>query len=126
MVLARRKDVPTVAVDLMFSAGYAADQFTKPGTANLAMNLLDEGTKTLNALQISDKAQVLGSSIYTYSDLDASYVRMDALKSTFNASLDLFADIVLNPSFAQSQFTRLQQEQLNNIRREKPSLFRWP
>lgn len=119
VVLARRKDVPTVAVDLMFSAGYAADQFTKPGTANLAMNLMDEGTKTLNALQISGKAQVLGSSIYTYSDLDASYVRMDALKSTFDASLDLFADIVLNPSFAQSQFARLQQEQLNNIRREK-------
>ncbi|HLL43003.1 MAG TPA: pitrilysin family protein [Segetibacter sp.] len=123
VVLARRKDVPTVAVDLLFSAGYAADQFTKPGTANLAMNLLDEGTKTANALQISAKAQLLGSSIYTYSDLDASYVRMDALKSTFNASLDLFADIVLNPSFAQSQFARLQREQLDNIQREKTEPF---
>lgn len=123
VVLARRKDVPTVAVDLMFSAGYAADQFAKPGTASLTMNLLDEGTKTMNALQISDKIQTLGSSIYTYSDLDASYVRMDALKASLDSSLDLFADMVLNPSFAPAQFSRLQQEQLNDIRRERTEPF---
>jgi zinc protease len=123
VVLARRKDVPTIAVNLMFSAGYAADQFAKPGTASLAMNLLDEGTKTLNGLQISDKLQTLGSSLYTYSDLDASYVRMDALKPSIDPSLDLFADVVLNPSFAPAQFSRLQQEQLNDIRRERTEPF---
>ncbi len=119
VVLARRKDLPTMSFSLMFPAGYSADQFAKPGTANLAMNLLDEGTKTLNALQISDKAQVLGSNIFTFSDLDASFVRMDGLKATLDPSLDLFTDIVRNPSFAPNQFTRLQQEQLNNIQRER-------
>jgi predicted Zn-dependent peptidase len=123
VVLAQRKDVPTIALNLMFSAGYAADQFAKPGTASLTMNLLDEGTKTLNTLQISDKLQTLGSSLYTYSDLDASYVRMDALQPSLDPSLDLLTDVVLNPSFAQAQFTRLQQEQLNNIRRERTEPF---
>jgi predicted Zn-dependent peptidase len=119
IVLAKRKDVPTVAMDLMIDAGYAADQFAKPGTANLAMNLMDEGTKTLNALQISDKLQMLGSGLGTSSDLDMSYVRMSTLKPALDESLDLFADVVLNPAFAQTDFLRLQQDQINAIRRER-------
>lgn len=119
IILAKRKDVPTVAIDLMIDAGYAADQFAKPGTANLMMNLLDEGTKTLNALQISDKLQTLGSSINTFSDLDMSYVRMSALKPSLDESLDLFADVVLNPGFSENDFQRLKQDQINTIRRER-------
>jgi zinc protease len=119
IVLAKRQDVPTVAMDMMFDAGYSSDQFAKPGTANLSMNLLDEGTKTLNALQISDKLQMLGSALSTSSDLDISYVKMTALKPALDESLDLFADVVLNPAFAQTDFTRLQQDQINGIRRER-------
>jgi len=119
IVLAQRKDVPTVAMDLMIDAGYAADQFGKPGTASLSMNLLDEGTKSLNALQISDKLQSIGSSINTFSDLDMSYVRMTALKPSLDASLDLFSDVVLNPAFGEADFTRLKQDQINTIRRER-------
>ena len=53
IVLAQRKNTPNVSMNLMIDAGYAADQFAKPGVASLAMNLLDEGTKTMSALQIS-------------------------------------------------------------------------
>ncbi|HCW08190.1 MAG TPA: peptidase M16 [Cytophagales bacterium] len=119
IILAKRKDVPTVALDLMVDAGYAADQFAKPGTSSLTMNLLDEGTKSLNALQISDKLQTLGSSLNTFSDLDVSYVRMNALKPSLDESLNLFADVILNPGFSESDFQRLKQDQINNIRRER-------
>jgi zinc protease len=119
IVLANRKDVPTVSLNLLTDAGYAADQFGKPGTAYLTMNLLDEGTKTLNALQISDRLQMLGSSLNTGSDLDASFVRMSTLKPSLDESLDLFADVILNPAFSVPDFLRLQQDQLNAIRRER-------
>jgi predicted Zn-dependent peptidase len=81
--------------------------------------MMDEGTKSLNALQISEKLQTLGTSIYTHSDLDMSYVVMDALKPTIDPSLDLYTDIILNPSFAPSEFKRLQEEQGNDIKRER-------
>lgn len=123
IVLAQRKGIPTVAADLLFDAGYASDQFAKTGTANLALNLMDEGTQTMNALQISDKLQSIGTSINTSSDLDASYVRMDALKVSFDESLDVFADVVLNPAFSQNEFSRLQQEQINDIKREHTDPF---
>lgn len=123
IVLAQRKGVPTVSAELIFDAGYASDQFAKTGTANLAFNLMDEGTQSMNALQISDKLQTIGTSIYTYSDLDASYVNMETLKASLDESMDVFADVVLNPAFPQNEFSRLQKEQINDIKRERTDPF---
>lgn len=123
IVLARRENTPTVSADLLFDAGYASDQFSVAGTSSLAMNLMDEGTKSLTALQISDKLQLLGGSIYTFSDLDNSVVRMNTLLPSLDESLKIFSDIVLNPVFDQKEFDRLKNEQINNIRREHTQPF---
>jgi predicted Zn-dependent peptidase len=123
IALASRKDIPAVQVSLILDAGYASDQFSKPGLAELSMNLLDEGTKTRTALQISDKLQSLGTGIYTYCDLDASYVGMSTLNQSFDEAMDIFSDIILNPAFSQNEFERLQKEQINNIRRERTEPF---
>ncbi|UCS94591.1 insulinase family protein [Echinicola marina] len=119
VILAQRKGVPTVAMNLMFDAGYKSDYLSKAGTASLAMNLMDEGTKDMGTLEISEKLQMLGASLNTGSDTDISSVSMTTLKPTLDESLDLFADVVLNPAFAEKEFERLKQEQLNNIKREK-------
>ncbi|HEY0744921.1 MAG TPA: pitrilysin family protein [Chryseosolibacter sp.] len=123
VVLAQRKNTPNVTMNLVLDAGYAADQYAKPGTASLSLNLLDEGTKTLNALEISDKLQTLGGSISSYSDLDASYVYMSTLKLTLEPSLDLYADVLLNPAFSENEFKRLRDQQLNSIKREGTQPF---
>ncbi len=123
IVLARRKNTPTVSVDLLIDAGYASDQFAVAGTSSLAMNLMDEGTETLSALQISDQLQMLGGSIYTYSDLDISVVRMNTLLASFDRSMEIFSDIVLNPAFSENEFERLKKEQINDIRREHTQPF---
>ena len=119
VVLAQRSGVPTMVMDLIVDAGYSSDQFASPGTAALAMNMMDEGTKNLNSLEINNKLQMLGASISTNSDLDMSYVSMNTLKPSFDASLDLFADVVLNPAFPEKEFDRLKKEQINQIKREK-------
>ncbi|WP_200975202.1 pitrilysin family protein [Echinicola sp. 20G] len=119
IILAKREGVPTVAMNLMFDAGYKADYLTKAGTAALAMNLLDEGTTNMNTLEISEKLQMLGASLGTGSDTDISSVSMTTLKPTLDESLSLFSDVVLHPAFAENEFERLKQEQLNNIMREK-------
>lgn len=119
VVLARRSGVPTVVINLLVDAGYASDQFAKPGTAALAMNMMDEGTRTYNALEINEKLQLLGATLSSSSDLDYSYVNMTTLKPTLDESLDLFAEVVLNPAFPQSEFERLKKEQLVGIQREK-------
>lgn len=123
VILAQRKGVPTLVGRLVMNAGFASDALAKPGLASLAMDMLDEGTATLDALQISEKMQLLGASINAGSDLDASYVNFTTLLPTFDPTLDLFTDILLNPAFPQKEFDRLKKDHLNNIEREKSEPF---
>lgn len=119
VILVERDAIPVVNFRMIFDAGYAADQFAKPGTANLAMNMLDEGTETRTALEISEELALLGASVGASSGLDASTVSLSALKSELDASLELYADVILNPAFPEADFNRLKQEQLVGIQREK-------
>ena len=119
ILLANRKTVPVVSLTLMFDAGYSADQFALPGTASLVSTMLDEGTKTRNSLEINEELSMLGARLSSYSDLDMSYVSLNSLKSNLDKSLDIFADVVLNPQFPQNELERLKQQRLAQIKREK-------
>ncbi|MCP5092600.1 MAG: insulinase family protein [Gammaproteobacteria bacterium] len=119
VILAERSAIPVVNMRMMVNAGYAADQFGLPGTATLAMNMLDEGTKNRTAIEISDELAVLGATLGAGSNLDVSTVSMSALKENFAASLDLFVDVILNPVFPQDDFVRLRDLQLAGIKQEK-------
>ena len=119
IVLTERNAIPTVGIQLMVNAGYAADQLASPGTASLAMNMLDEGTDYLSSLEISGELEMLGAVLTTGSNLDTSNVTLNALTENLEPSLELFADVILNPSFPQSELDRLKQEQLARIQREQ-------
>lgn len=123
VVLAERHSVPVVQFSLLVNAGYSSDQFALPGTASLAMSSLTQGTKKRNALQISDEAAALGAFISAGSDLDKSAVTLNALEENLDASLDLFADVVLNPTYPQEDFQRQQKQLLARIQQEKVSPF---
>ncbi|HXI62215.1 MAG TPA: pitrilysin family protein, partial [Pyrinomonadaceae bacterium] len=92
-----------------------------PGTSSMTMALLTGGTKTMNALQISDRQELLGAQISAGSNLDLSTVHLSSLKSKLDDSLSLYADVVLNPSFPQSDFDRQQKQTLAGIKREENS-----
>jgi len=119
VILAERHEVPLVHFWMAADAGYAADQFAAPGTASLTSSLLDGGTKTRTALQINDQLAAVGAELNAYSNLDMSIMELSALKDKLDASLDLFADVILNPVFPESDFKRQQKLTLAAIEREK-------
>ena len=83
------------------------------------MGMLDEGTKKRDSLQISDELARLGANLSTGSDLDMGHVSLNASKSKLDASLEIFADVALNPAFPEADFKRLQKQTLAGIQREK-------
>jgi len=123
VALVERKSVPVIDMSLMVNAGYAADQFGKPGLSTLTMTMMQEGTKTKSALQLSDDLANAGASLYTYSNLDNSYLYMGALKPNLDESLNLFTDVLYNPSFPEKNFERVQKEQLLTIKQEQSQPF---
>jgi zinc protease len=119
VVLARATAIPQVRLDLLLDAGYAADQFGVPGTASLAMAMLDEGTRTRNSIAISDELAALGANLSTGSNLDMSAVTVETLKDKLDAALAVFTDVILNPSFPRADFERLKRQRLAQIQQEK-------
>jgi len=119
VIVAERRAVPVVDMNLLIDAGYASDQFAQPGTAALAMNMLDEGTKTKNSIDISKELASLGANLGTFSNLDTSTVSLSTLKANLDRALNLYSEIILNPAFPQADFDRLKKIQLAQIQREK-------
>jgi zinc protease len=119
VVLAERHQVPLVNFNLISDAGFAADSFSSPGTANLTMRMLTNGTQTRSALQIDDELQLLGAQLNASSNLDSSFVSLSALKAKLDPSLDLFTDVILNASFPETEFKREQKLTLAGIEREQ-------
>jgi zinc protease len=101
VVLLERHSTPIVNFAIAADAGYASDSAEKAGLAALTLDVVDEGTTTRDSFQIADALDSLGARIGTYNTLDQSVLTLSALPMNVAPSLDLFADVVLNPSFPQ-------------------------
>jgi zinc protease len=119
VIVAERHAIPTVMVNLLVDAGYATDTPETLGRAQLATRMMQEGTKTLNSLELNDRMRLLGANLSAGSDLDTSGVYLSALKANLDESLDLFADMALHPVFPEKEFPRLKKNQLDRIKQEK-------
>jgi zinc protease len=119
VVLAERHNVPVVHFNLLVDAGHAADSLAKAGTANLTLAMLSEGTTTRDALQISARAEALGAHIGAASTLDTSGIFLNAITSRLPESLDLFSDVLLNPTFPDEELARLKTQTLASIQQQK-------
>ncbi len=119
LILAERHEIPVVNFILAVDAGYASDQFSVPGSAALAMRVLDQGTKTRNAIQVREDLEKVGAQLSAGSNLDTSFVRLSALKANLERSLGIFGDVIVNPSFPEQDFRREQKNRIVAIQQEK-------
>ena len=119
IVLARRASVPIVRMDMLFDAGYAADQGKIVGTAGMVSKMMMEGAGTRNSTQLSEALDKLGAMVAPGAGLDASNVYCSTLKSSLDGTLDLYADIVMRPTFPDKELERLKKETVANIDQEK-------
>jgi zinc protease len=119
VVLNRRHALPIVDIAIQFDAGYAADQGVPLGTAAFTLDMLDESTRNRSSLEISAESERLGAEISGASNLDTSTVFLAALKPKLQASLELFADVVRNPAFADEELERLRVRKLASLEQEK-------
>jgi zinc protease len=83
------------------------------------MDMLDEGTTTLSALQINDRIASLGAELATGANLDFAVVSLSALKDNLDASLGVYADVILSPAFRPEELERAKRLLLAQIQEEK-------
>ncbi|HEV7233084.1 MAG TPA: pitrilysin family protein, partial [Sphingorhabdus sp.] len=115
---ARRAAVPVVRVAASFNAGFSADPEAKRGIASMMSTLMMEGTTTLNSTQIAETEEKLGADVNVSSSQDRTVASVRAVKPNLAASLDLLADVVKNPAFAEKELERIRVQQLTRIKAE--------
>src|SRR3546814_6589901 len=85
--------------------------------------MLDEGTKSRDAIAIAEEQERLGASINVGAGLDSTFVSLDTLSSNLMPSLALMADIVRNPAFAPAEVERVRDQRIAEIAQEENSPF---
>ena len=116
---ARRDAVPMTRVTISFDAGSSADPNERLGLQNFVTAVMDEGTTSLTSVQIAEQQERLGANIGVGGGRDRTVVSLGAVNPNLDASLDLMADIVKNPSFREDDVERIRTRQLTAIDAEE-------
>ena len=116
--LVERHELPTVALNLVIQAGADHDPLDKPGIASMTADVMDEGTKTRDALTISDELESVGANLSITSGLDGSNVSIGVLSKYMGKALDIYTDVLTNPTFPQKEFDRLKKQRLTALKQQ--------
>lgn len=118
LVIVEQHELPLVDATLVIKSGSESDPKGKKGLATLTANLLDEGAGSRDALALADEMGFLAVQIGTSAAFDRSSVSLHSSRATLDSAMGLMADIVLRPTFADKDFTRIRSERLTSLLQE--------
>ncbi|HEX7917624.1 pitrilysin family protein [Rudaea sp.] len=119
VILAERHAIPLTQVQLLFDAGFAADQGRKLGTAAFTAALLNESTQQFDSVEVAKRKERLGAKVGASCDLDTCSAGLNALNDQLPASLALLADSVRRPAFNAADIERLRGVRLAELAQSK-------
>lgn len=116
---AEKTTLPFVTVIVSVGAGSVSEPAEKAGLANLTADLLNEGTATRTAKQISEAIEFVGGSLDTSGGADYVSASLTVLKKDLDLGFELLADILLNPAFDDKEIERRKRIIKNAIIQQK-------
>jgi zinc protease len=113
--------LPTLNMQMVVRSGGLSDPEGQHGAAQFTASLVREGTKTRNSKQIAEQVDVLGASLAASSGLSSptSIVLASGLTDNFDQIMELFADVILNPSFPADELNKLKTRTLAQLRLQR-------
>ncbi len=117
--LVERRVLPFVIFKFVIPAGSVFDPESKAGLAYFTSQMLLEGTKERDALKISEEIDFIGADLSVDGGRDYTSVTLKVLNRYLDRGLDILSDVLLHPSFPESNFNRLKQEIIGEILKEE-------
>ncbi len=115
VLLVEKHTVPLVQINVLMQTGAFDDPEGKEGLSSFAMDMLDEGAGSLDALQLADEIEFLGAWISTYSSNFSSGVNTNTPVSKLDPVLKIIADILLRPILAEQDIERVRKLRLSGL-----------
>jgi len=113
LIVSERKGLPLVSFTISFVGG--ANQFERAGRvgiASLTAAMMREGTKTRDGEALSQALQLLGTNVNVSVGGESGSISFLSTTEKFPATLDILADMLLNPTFPTPALERLRAQRL--------------
>ena len=113
LVVSERKGLPLVSFTISFHGG--ANQFERPGRvgiASLTAAMMREGTKTRDGEALAQALQLLGTNVNINVGGESGSISFLSTTEKFPATLEILADMLLNPTFPTPALERLRAQRL--------------
>lgn len=117
--MVEQRELPMVALNLVLKTGRTNEPDGKTGVAGLTTSLIDDGTKKRSAVEIANELQAIGANLGAGGTWDSTNVAMQTLTKNLDKALDIYADVIQNPTFPASEFESLRQRQIVGLRVQK-------
>jgi zinc protease len=105
IVLLHSTKVPTFSMQMVLLSGGLSDPSDYHGLASFTAALLREGTAKRTSKDIAEQTDTLGATLTAGAGLSSltSVVSTSGLVETIDQTLDIFADVILNPAFPKNE-----------------------
>jgi zinc protease len=117
--MVRQAELPIVSMNLVIKSGGTFEPEGKNGVASMTASLLDDGTRNRSAVEIAGSLQSIGAFMGANSGWDSTSVTLQTLTKHMDAALDIYADVVSNPSFPEGEFEGLRSRTLGGLLQQK-------
>jgi zinc protease len=117
VVLLRSSKVPTFNMQMVVLSGGLSDPADYRGLASFTASLLREGTKTRASKDIAEQVDALGATLGANSGFSSmtSTVNTAGLVENLDQTMELFADVIRNPTFPQAELDRYKSRTLAQL-----------
>lgn len=119
VLVAENHNAPLVSVRGLVRSGADHDDADHAGLASIVADLLDEGAGTRDAIRLAEDLGLLGASLGTGADWDASYVSLDVLSRNVEPSVSIFGDVASRATLPEDGLERVRAERLNEILQQR-------
>lgn len=110
---------PVVTIVIQIEGGSGADASHQEGLAAITADMVDEGTGSLSAIDVSDAIARLGAEYDVDVGADVTTFCLTTLERFAERGMSLLGDLIMRPSLREGDFHRVRQLRLDRLRQLK-------
>ena len=122
VVVKPNQAIGLVSMRLAFLGGLLAETADTQGITAFASEMIEKGTEQRSAAQFAAEVESMAGSVAGFSGRNTLGMTAEFLSNHLDAGLDLFADVLLHPSFEPKEIDKLREETLAALRRREDNL----
>lgn len=117
--MVKQTELPIISLNLVLKTGSSNEPDGKTGVSSLMTSLIDDGTKTRSAVEISNQLQSIGANMSVNGGWDSTNATLQTLAKEFDRALEIYADVITEPTFPEGEFKSLRDRNINALMLQK-------